>query len=240
MSFKLHYLLRGFARTLNQSRTLMAVLALAVAIATLMQVYALRAGATGQLQALLADTGANVVTVAAETRTALPGRSNYSAMADSLRAGDVQAMEAVAGSRLVRVAPVASGSRKVEFREAVAAVTVTGTQPAYFALRRFAVAQGRLLQALDEEQSDTVAVLGAQVATALFGEEQEQVLAESERVGSTIAIGGIPFTVIGILQARGTGQAGSQDDGIYIPLSTAQRRLLNVDYYNSVMLEMES
>ena len=51
----------------------------------------------------------------------------------------------------------------------------------------------------------------------------------------------VPFTVIGVLTERGQGlDVGNEDSQIYVPLTTAMRRLMNIDHYGAIVLELDS
>jgi len=65
-----------------------------------------------------------------------------------------------------------------------------------------------------------VALIGPDVADKLFGRKDGL-------VGETIRISGQPFRIIGVLESRGGGMGGSQDNVVYIPLTTAQSRLIH-------------
>jgi putative ABC transport system permease protein len=64
-----------------------------------------------------------------------------------------------------------------------------------------------------------VVILGVDVAERLFGRTEAL-------VGETVRVEGQPFTVIGILEARGGSGFSNEDDQILVPLTTAQTRLL--------------
>jgi putative ABC transport system permease protein len=81
-------------------------------------------------------------------------------------------------------------------------------------------------------RSTRVALIGHGVAVDLFGDEP--------RVGGRLFINRVPFEVVGVLAERGQGlDAVNEDQQVYVPLTTAMRRLLNVDYYASVVFEVE-
>ena len=75
------------------------------------------------------------------------------------------------------------------------------------------LAQGRFLQYIDVERSQNVCVLGAYLAEDAFG---------GDALGKTISIGGVPYTVVGVLRQSGdTLQEGGRDDQIYISYNNA-------------------
>ncbi|MCE7901794.1 MAG: ABC transporter permease [Gammaproteobacteria bacterium PRO9] len=109
---------------------------------------------------------------------------------------------------------------------------VAGVEPAWFHMRSWAPADGSLYTAEDEKHSARVAVLGAAVARDLYG--------TSSPVGGRLFINRVPFEVVAVLGERGQGLDGSNEDGqVYVPLNTAMRRLLNVDYYAAILLEVD-
>jgi putative ABC transport system permease protein len=89
-----------------------------------------------------------------------------------------------------------------------------GTTPAFPDVRSYTVWQGSFLNQAAVDGSLRVAVLGATTADTLG-------LTETA-VGTDIAIGGLPFRVIGILQPKGSSGPFSQDDQVLIPITTAQ------------------
>ncbi len=75
------------------------------------------------------------------------------------------------------------------------------------------LAQGRFLQYIDVERSQNVCVLGAYLAEDAF---------DGDALGKTISIGGVPYTVVGVLRQSGdTLQEGGRDDQIYISYNNA-------------------
>lgn len=111
--------------------------------------------------------------------------------------------------------------------------TVLGCEPDYFAIKDWTVASGELFDSTQERTAARVTVLGHTVALDLFG--------SSSPLGQRMMINRVPFIVIGVLRERGQGlDASNEDDQIYVPLRTAVRRLMNVDHYSGILLEIDS
>jgi putative ABC transport system permease protein len=221
----------------GQTRSLLAVLCLAIGIVTLMQVLALGAGTAARMEELLSDAGTRTLTINPGNVVALPNRGGGIALAETLTLDDYQLLANSTGTTESFVA-VSSGARLLEYRELSVAATVTGTQPAYFALRRYRAAFGRVLEEADDMHLARVAVLGAHTAEQLFDDDQERVLTPDAALGQSILIGRMPFEVVGILAARGNSMSGiAQDDGVYVPLNTALRRLFNADYLDNILVD---
>ncbi len=238
MNVRWKYRWRAFRRVHGQARSLLAVACLAIGIVTLTQVLALGAGARAQMAAILADAGTRTLTINAGKVRGLPNRGSLETTAETLTLDDYRLL-AAAPLPVTALAAISTSGRRVEYRELGVAAMITGTQPPWFGIQHYRVAQGRLLEDADERSHAKVVVLGARTAERLFGVEQESVLTQEAAVGQSVLIGGTPFTVVGILAARGSNQTGlSQDEGVYVPLGTALRRVANVDYLDSMVLEV--
>ena len=110
---------------------------------------------------------------------------------------------------------------------------VVGCEPDYFAIKDWPVVEGGLFDFTQERTAARVAVLGHTVAVDLFG--------ASSPIGQRMMINRVPFTVIGVLTERGHGlDVSNEDSQIYVPLTTAMRRLLNIDHYAAIVLELDS
>ncbi len=91
------------------------------------------------------------------------------------------------------------------------------------------VVRGDFFDASDVAHANRVALLGPTAARSLFG--------DSDPLGGELTIGGSPFRVIGLLEAMGTDAHGiDRDNEIAVPITTAMRRLLNVDTIRAAKL----
>jgi putative ABC transport system permease protein len=117
-------------------------------------------------------------------------------------------------------APWLSTNGQVVYGDKNWSTTLAGTTLAYFPIRRFTVASGSLWTETDEALKTKVCLIGATVATSLFGGE--------DPVGRTLRIGRSPYTVIGVLTARGTSLVGDdQDDRVMMPIGSFRARVLH-------------
>jgi len=105
--------------------------------------------------------------------------------------------------------------------------SVVGTTPDYETVRNVQVSDGSFFSSVDVTDSTKVAVLGPTVASTLFA-------TGTEPVGQTIRINSIEFTVIGVTVAKGGSGFTSQDDMIYIPVTTAQHYLSGNSYLSEI------
>ena len=102
-----------------------------------------------------------------------------------------------------------------------ASATVTGVIPGYRTVGNYELQLGSFITQDNIDNKEMVAVIGTEINESLFGAKN------SSSVGETIRIMGQPYRVIGVLEEKGSSTMGtSQDRNVFIPLSTAQSRLM--------------
>lgn len=132
-----------------------------------------------------------------------------------------------------RAAPIAMDNFELRYGGEVSIATVIGTTPEYRYSNVQHPSAGRFIDEVDVRKSSRVAVLGAQIAKELFRGEQP--------VGERVLIAGAPFEVVGVLQSKGADTGGMpQDDKVLVPVTTAMRRLLNVDYVDRIFVQAQT
>jgi len=108
---------------------------------------------------------------------------------------------------------------------------VMGVEPGFFYIRSWKIEEGVFFEDEDLYERNRVAVIGKTTATQLFGEDSP--------VGQPIRIGSNNFIVIGVLERKGAGMGGNdQDDVILVPLDTALTRLMNTQNLSSIMISV--
>jgi len=155
-----------------------------------------------------------------------PGKSettggNPAAMAGTIRKLNIEDVEAMARLPQVdTVMPVAFGNARVEHETRGRNVLVYGVTSDMPRVWKFTVRQGRFLPPGDPRHGTAVAVLGSKLKWELFR--------EANALGERIRIGGRPFRVIGIMEAKGQFLNIDLDDTVFLPVSEAMS-LLNRD-----------
>ncbi len=111
--------------------------------------------------------------------------------------------------------------------------TIIGVGREYPQLRNINVEKGRFYTEDEEKTGQKVIVLGYKVAKDLFKNE--------DPIGKTILIFRVPCKIIGVMEEKGVDISGEdQDSLIYTPLKTAMRRLANVDYINTIYVQVDN
>lgn len=106
--------------------------------------------------------------------------------------------------------------------------TINGVSPSYLTIRDWSFTSGGPFTQADLDSAARVALLGQTVVENLFD-------AGEEPVGAIIRIKNVPFRVIGVLSAKGQSTQGAdQDDVVFIPFSTAERKVFGTSFLGSV------
>jgi putative ABC transport system permease protein len=105
--------------------------------------------------------------------------------------------------------------------------SITGVTPDYFTMQNYAVTEGSFISQEQILGQASVVVIGPQIADKLFGRHDGL-------VSETVRLNGQPFRVIGITASKGGGSFGSQDSNIFVPISTAQSRLIHRPTVNEI------
>jgi putative ABC transport system permease protein len=201
----------------NKLRTLLTALGIIIGVAAVVALMAIGQGSQASITARIAANGANLLTV----RSGASSSGSVRGQVGSSQTLTTDDAEALADPQNVPDAALVSPEYS-SFGQLVAGsqntnAQVTGVVAAYQAVHNATVGTGDFITDDDVSSTASVVVLGANVATTLFP--------DGDAVGQSLRISGQRFTVVGVLASKGGGGFGSTDDGVFVPLSTAQRKL---------------
>lgn len=215
----------------NKMRSTLTSLGIIIGVAAVIIMLAIGHGAQISIQEDMKTMGSNLIIIRSGSSTSGGARGGRGSL-PTMKAGDGNAIQEKI-SKIRLAAPVLEQTNQVVYGNANWATSITGTDNRYFELKEWALAYGRSFSDSDVKNASKVAVLGRTVVTELFG--------DVDPIGKTVRIKGLPFTVIGVLEKRGeNGMGMDQDDGVYIPITTAQKKVIGItfpDQVNVVMLQ---
>jgi putative ABC transport system permease protein len=205
------------ALRVNKLRSALTVLGIIVGVGAVVCMVSVGAGAQAEVSEKIRTLGANLLLV-------MPGAQNSggarleSGTQPTLTEEDAAAIRRelidvqVAAPLLSRSMPLVAANRNWM-------TVVAGINADYLVAREWQVANGRSFTSDEAASGTKVAIVGSVIVEELFNGHAGP--------GETFRIGNVPFTVIGVLDKKGLGAAGrSQDDVVFIPLSTAKSRVL--------------
>lgn len=211
-----------------------ALLMLSAALGVSGVVCSVNYGASGTQQILdqIRRMGTNVIIITPTQSQAIADRARTGAAVTTLVDRDYTAIKKQVLAR-TRSSGLVTQGFWIKAGNLSKNAAVVGCEPDYFAIKDWAVAEGGLFDATQERAAGRVVLLGHTVAVDLFG--------SSSSVGQRMMINRVPFTVIGVLAERGQGlDVSNEDNQLYVPLTTAMRRLMNVDHYAGIVVEVDS
>lgn len=160
------------------------------------------------------------------------GMPSLTTVEPSLKFSDAQAIaEQVGGIRAVAEVQNAF-DLDIKYRGNTTAAAVYGVSANWLEMHSYFIASGGLLSESDVTSLARVAVIGPDIRDNLFAGE--------DPLGKQIRIGNVPFRVKGVLVSRGAGPGGSSLDSIvFLPVTTASRRLFNRDYLTTITVQLD-
>ena len=215
----------------NKLRALLTMLGIIIGVGAVIVMVALGQGASQSVAQRLSRLGTNMLTIQPGSGRqggvrvgagSLPSLNDLDTQAIARQVPGITAVSSNLQARNVQV--VASGQNW--------STSVQGNYPSIFLIQDWQIAQGAAFDQTDEASAAVVCDIGQTVATNLFG--------TSNPVGQTILIRNVPFKVKGVLAAKGSNGFDDQDDVILIPYSTAQIRLFNRPWVDSISVQVTS
>ena len=227
-------ILESFANALsallaNKLRSLLTMLGVIIGVGAIITTTSIGEGAKADITERIQTLGANILAVR-------PGQSMFRGRgsADARRTLTVEDMEALQerGQTFSYVTPEVSSRAQVKFRNKNTNTTIVGTSPAYLVTANFTVEKGRFFTEFEIRKRDRVCVLGKTVVDTLF----ENV----EPVGQTVKIKNVGFHVVGVMKEKGASGWRNPDDQVFIPYSTAMKRVFGNEYLSSISVQANS
>jgi len=199
--------------TSNKLRSALTILGIVIGVGAVIAMLAIGAGAENSITGEIQGIGTNLLFV-------FRGGSEDVRNPKPLTLGDAEAIaDPFAAPSVAGVAPVLQGNGEISFSGESSVTGIVGVTPEYESVRNTSVTEGEFIGDVHILGRAAVVILGTDVAEDLFGRK-------SGITGETVRIEGQPFRVIGVLEEKGGGSFGSEDDQILVPMTTAQARLL--------------
>jgi putative ABC transport system permease protein len=199
----------------NKLRSGLTILGIVIGVAAVIAMLSVGQGAQDTITGSISGLGTNVLFVFSgdsqgEIRNPRPlTEADASALSDKFAAPNVAA-----------VAPVIQEGGEVSGGGETTVTEIWGITPDFHSVRNLSTVEGDVISDDQFLGYASVALIGPDTAQKLFGRTEGL-------VGETIRIGGSPFRITGVLEAKGGGAFGSQDDRVLIPMTTARARVIH-------------
>jgi putative ABC transport system permease protein len=209
----------------NKLRTVLTTLGMIIGVAAVISMVSIGTGARTSVEQQISSAGTNLIMINAGSFN-MGGVRLGTGNQSTLVADDAKAIREIDGVRWV--AAEANTRGQVVASNENWATSIRGTDVDFVQMRSWPLLSGRFFTDSEVTQAAKVAVLGTTVRDQLFG-------VGADPVDGTIRIQNQPFRVIGVLASKGQGQMGQdQDDAVYMPYTTVQKKLLGITHLNSI------
>jgi putative ABC transport system permease protein len=200
--------------TANKLRTGLTMLGIIIGVAAVIAMLAIGNGAKQSIVSSIESAGTNLIFITSYSEGGVRNLTPLT-LADAEAIGAPGSAPSVAA-----VAPSVTASYTVTFSDQSSSATIYGVSPVYETVRKINVSQGSFITQEQVDNRSTVAVIGVGIADDLFNTRENL-------LGNKIRIDDMVYTVIGVLKEAGGSFSGSEDYQIFIPLTTAQSRLVS-------------
>ena len=204
------------ALRINKMRSFLTMLGIIIGVGAVIIMVAIGSGASEMIAQQIASMGSNLIMVLPGATTAGGARMGLGSVS-TLTSDDAKAIKDEC-SAIKDVAPTWGGVTQVVYGNQNWNTSVTGTTPSFFDIRDWPMGTGRIFTEQEISGAVKVAVIGQTIVENLFGAENP--------LGQIIRIKKVPFTIVGVLSKKGQSPQGQdQDDAVYIPLTTSQKKV---------------
>jgi len=215
------------AIVLNKMRTLLTMLGIIIGVASVIAMLAIGEGSKQSIRDEISSMGSNMINIRPGSDSRGGVRMNPNEM-QSLKLEDYEALKKKTGL-LSYVTPQVSGSGQAINGSNNWPTSIYGVNPEYLNIKIWELTDGSMFTNAEVRSAAKVAVVGQTVVENLF-------TAGEDPIGKMIRFNSIPFKIIGVLAEKGESNFGQdQDDVILAPYTTVQKRILAIDYIQSIV-----
>jgi putative ABC transport system permease protein len=216
----------------NILRSFLTMLGIIVGISAVIVGVSMGAGAKAEVDKQIASMGQNLLIVFSGNRSRGGVRGGFGSN-PSLTAEDYQAIQNETVG-MAAISPEVRGNVQAVAGNENTSVSIYGVSADYLNIRSWQLQGGANFTDYDVHGAAKVCLIGATTATTLFGEG-------ADPVGQIVRLNNAPFTIVGWLAPKGTSGFGQdQDDVIYMPYSSAMKRITGDTTFRAFSVQAQS
>jgi len=221
-------------------RTVLTTLGIVIGIATVILVLSAGAGFRSLIDSELASWGTDTLFVETRVPPTTKNRANSATSADFSRVSSAVAITTFKQRDLDNIKKIGNvvndygivtGMAVTSYRDTAKNIIYYGQSAERFLIDKHTLSAGRFYTASEDAGGAQVVILGSNLAKDLF--------AQDDPIGKLIRVGNLNFQVIGVYNPQGSVGGGSSDDLLYMPLTTAQKKMLGIDYLTIAVVQIK-
>lgn len=212
---------------INKMRSMLTSLGIIIGVSAVIIMLAVGSGASKKIAKDMESMGSNLLMIRSASATS-GGVRMGSGTKPTLTLKDVDAIDKNCRG-ILAIAPYSSEVKQLTYGNQNWSTTIGGTTASYLYIRNYEIEAGRNFIPEDIKNNTKVAIIGNTIATELFG--------DMNPINKTMRIGNVPFKIIGLLKIKGqNGMGMDQDDLVFIPITTAQKKVFGTDFPGTVKM----
>lgn len=219
----------------NKMRSFLSMLGIVIGVGAVIAIVSVGTGSTQQITARIANLGSNMITIYPRALRGQFGRLSSVSSQQKFTLELSEHLEEFCPS-VKQVIPIKQVNGKLISDDVNINSAIIGTRAEYTEINNYEIAQGVFLNKEDNLERRQVIVLGHQLASDLF--DNENPLGNLVRLNYDGRI--FQFTVIGVMKEKGGSMAGNLDERAYVPLSVVMDRLTAQKYVDSLLAQAYS
>ena len=214
----------------NKARSFLTMLGMIIGVGSVIAIMSVGAGAQSLIFNEISSFGSNLIGV-------MPGGSEDDAppaamlgmVITTLTYDDAKAIDGI--PHIIAVTPYATGNANISFGDKIKNATFVGVTSEYVNVEDSRVSHGRFILPEENESTARIVVLGSEIKEDLFGDD--------DPLNQRIKIDKTNFLVVGVMKKKGASLIASRDKDIFIPVKTAQKVMLGVDYLGLIRAKVD-
>jgi putative ABC transport system permease protein len=221
--------LRGM--TSNPMRSVLTLLGVLIGVGSVILLVGVGAGSAKAVSDQIDSLGTTTLTVRSGSGGGIRFQDLTTPVADALQSS----VDSGTSTALIAVVPEVTSSQTITAGKKSTTAQIIGTTANYFDVTSSKVAQGAAFTANDLTQSRRVVVIGAELATTLFGSQGDTDYVDP--VGQTVVVGSTPYLVNGVMAAKDSTGTESTNNVLVVPLTRVQQSIAGYGNLSSIVLQ---
>jgi putative ABC transport system permease protein len=225
----------------SPSRTFLTTLGIVIGIAVVIVVLSAGAGFKSYINAQIEQFGSNAVIIETVIPPSTKDRANGGLEGEGGNSAEgAVPIKTLKGKDIVDIKRLSNvkdaygaviGQKIVAYGQKTKNAFIFGSDASRFSIDKGVIATGRPFTEDEDRSLAQVAVLGSDIAVDLFG--------DNDPIGKTIRVGDLNFIVIGVYERRGSFGFSNDDQQVFMPATTLQKKILGIDYLFYAVVELK-
>ncbi len=211
----------------NKTRSLLTMFGIIIGVASVITMLAIGEGSKKSIQSTIEGMGSNMITIFPSSGK-MGGVHQGGSTMQTLRIEDYEAVKKKC-EFISDISPLVNASGQAIYGSNNTPTSMYGVTADYLNVTKYKLKSGKLFTDRDVRCNAKVCVIGQTVVDNLFTNNENP-------IGQYIRFKSIPFQVIGVLEEKGEGTMGNdQDDIIFAPYTSVQKRILAITHINRIV-----